>query len=84
MSQSDRIIKDLVIANWILAHLGVFDVEGSISVRDPQDAERYLLACGRSPALVGVGDVVQFTHDGAPAQARARPFQRERFNHGAV
>jgi HCOMODA/2-hydroxy-3-carboxy-muconic semialdehyde decarboxylase len=81
---SERAIKDLVIANRILAHLGVFDAEGSVSLRDPKQADRFLLAGGRSPALVGIGDIRQFTLSGEAAE-KARPVSdSDRFIHAAV
>ncbi len=81
---SERAIKDIVIANRILAHLGVFDADGSISLRHPQHADRFLLACGRSPALVGIDDILQFTLDGAPAEKATRALDRDRFVHAAI
>jgi len=81
---SERAIKDVVIANRILAHLGVFDAEGSISLRHPQHADRFLLACGRSPALVGIGDIAQFTLSGETAEKTARVLDGDRFIHAAV
>jgi HCOMODA/2-hydroxy-3-carboxy-muconic semialdehyde decarboxylase len=81
---SERAIKDLVIANRILAHLGVFDAEGSISLRDLQHADRFLLAGGRSPALVGIDDILQFTLDGAPPEKTARVLDGDRFIHAAI
>ena len=81
---SERAIKDLVIANRILAHLGVFDAEGSISLRHPQHADRFLLACGRSPALVGTGDILQFTLSGEVAEKSARMLEGDRFIHAAI
>jgi HCOMODA/2-hydroxy-3-carboxy-muconic semialdehyde decarboxylase len=81
---SERAIKDLVIANRILAHLGVFDADGSISVRHPQHADRFLLACGRSPALTTTDDVVTFAVDGAPTGVPSSSLGDERFIHAAI
>jgi hypothetical protein len=44
MSNVSRTIKDLVIANRILANLGVVDAFGDISVRHPSDHGRFFLA----------------------------------------
>jgi HCOMODA/2-hydroxy-3-carboxy-muconic semialdehyde decarboxylase len=81
---SDRATKDLVIANRILAHLGVFDADGSVSVRHPQQEDRFLLACARSPALVGIGDIAQFTFSGEDAVKAARVPDGDRFIHAAI
>jgi HCOMODA/2-hydroxy-3-carboxy-muconic semialdehyde decarboxylase len=81
---SERAIKDLVIANRILAHLGVFDADGSVSLRHPQQADRYLLACGHSPALIGIDDILQFSLDGKPVGDAQRSLDGDRFLHGAI
>ena len=56
-------IRDLVVANRILGNEGVVDAFGHISVRHPENAGRYFLACSRSPALVTEEDVVEFDLD---------------------
>jgi ribulose-5-phosphate 4-epimerase/fuculose-1-phosphate aldolase len=81
---SERAIKDLVIANRILAHLGVFDADGSISLRHPLHADHFLLASGRGPALVGMGDILQFTFDGEAAETAMQALDRDRFIHAAI
>ena len=53
-------IRDLMVANRILAHEGVVDAFGHISVRNPDNAGRYFLACSRSPGLVTEDDIVEF------------------------
>ena len=45
-------IRDLVVANRILGNEGVVDAFGHISIRHPENAGRYFLACSRSPGLV--------------------------------
>jgi hypothetical protein len=37
-----KLVVDLVAANHILAHNGVLDSFGHVSVRDPRDPSRYL------------------------------------------
>ena len=84
MNPLDRATKDLVIANRILAHQGLFDEYGHISVRHPADPSRYLLARACTPAYVEPGDIVEHTLDGAPARSENRPLCSERFAHGAI
>ena len=89
MNAATRAAKDLVIANRILAHLGIVEAFGDVSVRHPLDKSRFLLACCRSPGTVVLDDIVEFTFDGAPVggTARGRNIEElagERFIHGAV
>jgi ribulose-5-phosphate 4-epimerase/fuculose-1-phosphate aldolase len=79
-----RAINDLVIANRILAHHGVFDEYGHVSVRHPDDPRRFLLARDCPAAFVEPGDIIEFTLDGAPAGDDNRPLCAERFLHGAI
>ena len=39
MSDLDKAIRDLVIANRVLAHEGVLDAYGHVSVRHPTDPD---------------------------------------------
>ncbi len=56
-------IRDLVVANRILGNEGVVDAFGHISIRHPENAGRYFLACSRSPGLVTEDDIVEFDLD---------------------
>jgi HCOMODA/2-hydroxy-3-carboxy-muconic semialdehyde decarboxylase len=76
--------RRLVAANRILAHEGVVDAFGHVSVRDPRDPERFVLARSRSPALVELEDLMEFALDGAPLDARGRTPYGERMIHAAV
>ena len=84
MSVVDDAIRNLVIANRVLAHEGVLDAYGHVSVRHPTDPGRYLLSRSRSPELVEAGDIIEFTLDGKPASADARPPYLERFILGSI
>ena len=44
MDAVQKVIRDLVIANRILAHNNVVDAYGHISVRSPDDASRFFLS----------------------------------------
>jgi len=77
-------LRRLVAANRILAHEGVVDAFGHVSVRDPRDAKRFVLARSRSPALVELADLMEFALDGTPIDARGRTPYGERMIHAAV
>src|SRR2546425_2082486 len=77
-------IRDLVVANRILAHEDVVDAYGHVSIRPPRDASRYLLARSLSPELVERDDIMAFQLDGTPVGGDSRQPYLERFIHGAI
>lgn len=85
MTDIEELIDELVAANHVLGREGVCDAFGHISVRHPDNPERYLLSCSRSPELVAAGDIMEFELDGTPADPGdpRRPYL-ERFIHGAI
>ncbi len=84
MSDLERAIKDVVIANRILAHQGVVDAYGHVSMRHPDNPERFLLSRSRSPELVDERDIMEFTLDGKVVGDDRRPPYLERFIHGGI
>ncbi|HEY7242056.1 MAG TPA: class II aldolase/adducin family protein [Burkholderiales bacterium] len=84
MTDLERALADLVIANRILANEGIVDAYGHVSVRHPRDPKRYLLARSLSPEMVQQADIMEFDLDGAPAGGDSRQPYLERFIHGAV
>jgi HCOMODA/2-hydroxy-3-carboxy-muconic semialdehyde decarboxylase len=78
------VARDLVAANRILAHHGVLDSFGHVSVRDPRNPERYLQMQAIAPRDVSVDDLVTFDLDSNALDARGRPVYRERFIHGEI
>jgi len=84
MSDMDRVLADLVIANRILAHEDVVDAYGHVSVRHPADPKRFFLARSLAPSMVGREDIMQFDLEGRPLEGDARQPYLERFIHAAV
>jgi HCOMODA/2-hydroxy-3-carboxy-muconic semialdehyde decarboxylase len=80
----DAAVRELVAANRILASENVVDALGHVSRRHPEDPERYLLSCSRSPALVSEEDIVEFDLENKPIDPRGRSMYAERPIHGAV
>jgi HCOMODA/2-hydroxy-3-carboxy-muconic semialdehyde decarboxylase len=77
-------LREVVIANRILANERVVDAYGHVSVRHPLDPTRYLLSRSRAPELVERGDIVEFDLEGKAVSGDARPPYLERFIHGAI
>jgi HCOMODA/2-hydroxy-3-carboxy-muconic semialdehyde decarboxylase len=75
---------ELAVANRILAHEGVLDAFGHVSVRHPADANRYLLSRSRAPELVEADDILEFTLDSAPVRPTNQPLYSERVIHGEI
>ncbi len=84
MTELEKAINELVIANRILAHEGVVDAYGHVSVRHPGDPGKYLLSRSRSPELVEHADILEFTLDSKPVGGRKDKIYLERFIHGAL
>ncbi len=79
----DSLLDTLVTANHILAHEGVLDVFGHISVRDPDHPDRFYLSCSRSPGLVERGDLLEFDLEGGIVAGEGKPYI-ERFIHSGI
>ena len=83
MNRLIETMRDVVIANRILAREEVVDAYGHVSIRNPEDPSRYLLSRSRSPELVTIDDVMEFTLDGEPIDDDRTPYA-ERYIHGAI
>ncbi|MEJ6710392.1 MAG: class II aldolase/adducin family protein [Amylibacter sp.] len=83
MPDHTALMGDLVIARRILAKEGVCDAFGHISVRDPDNPERFFLARAVALELVTLGDIVEFSLDGTAVHDDRKPFL-EQFIHGTL
>lgn len=84
MSELDQPLRDLMIANRILAHEGVVDALGHVSIRHPNRPDRFFLSCSRSPELVSIEDLMEYDLNANPIDQRGRPMYLERPIHGAI
>jgi HCOMODA/2-hydroxy-3-carboxy-muconic semialdehyde decarboxylase len=78
------IFEDLVAAYRTLAEHGVIDAYGHVSMRSPQNPQRYLIARALAPEIVQVEDIMEYDLDSVPLDERGRESVRERFIHGEV
>jgi ribulose-5-phosphate 4-epimerase/fuculose-1-phosphate aldolase len=76
--------RELVAANRILAHLGIVDGFGHVSVRDPEFPDRFLISRSLAPALVSESDLLSLDFDGKPAAGERRRSYVERFIHAEI
>jgi len=77
-------IEELVKANRILAHEGVLDAFGHVSVRHPSDPGRYLMSRSRGPELVQPDDIHEFTLDSQIVKPIDARLYGERVIHGEI
>ncbi len=80
----DDLRYELALASRILAHEGVLDAFGHVSLRHPADPGRYFLPRSRSPELVEPADVLEYTLDSEPVKAPAERQFAERVIHGCI
>ncbi len=84
MDSMNAALRDLALANRILAHERVVDAFGHVSLRHPQRPDRFFMSRSRAPELVTVDDLMEFELDGTAVDARGRSPYSERFIHGAI
>jgi ribulose-5-phosphate 4-epimerase/fuculose-1-phosphate aldolase len=78
------LFQDLVIAYRILAEHGIIDAYGHVSVRSPDNPERYWMARMLPPELVTETDLMEFDMNSDPIDAQGRRPVNERFIHSEV
>src|SRR5688572_14788396 len=76
------IVEDLVTASHILADQGVLDGLGHVSVRHPENPQRYLMSRSLAPALVTPADIMEYDLDSNAIDRQGRALFLERFIHG--
>lgn len=79
-----ELLDDLVAANRILAHRGIFDAYGHISARDFHNKDRYWLTRSMAPAQVTAEDIIEFDLDNSPVRAGENRLFFERVIHGEI
>jgi ribulose-5-phosphate 4-epimerase/fuculose-1-phosphate aldolase len=80
----DDIRYELALASRMLAHEGVLDAFGHVTLRHPDDPGRYLMSRSRSPGLVEPGDFLEFTLDSEPVAPPTVQLFAERVIHGCI
>jgi ribulose-5-phosphate 4-epimerase/fuculose-1-phosphate aldolase len=77
-------ISELVVANRLVAYLKLVDSFGHVTIRNPENPQRYFMSRARAPGLVTKGDILEFNLDSTPVYLRGmRPYS-ERFIHGCL
>jgi HCOMODA/2-hydroxy-3-carboxy-muconic semialdehyde decarboxylase len=75
---------ELALANRIVAHEGVIDAFGHVSMRHPDQQGRYLLSRSRAPELVTPEDFIEYDLDSQPLHDPGVGQYSERVIHGEI
>ena len=78
------LLEELVTGNRILAREGVVDSFGHLSARHPDNPKHYLVSRARAPDCIEADDIMEFTLEGEPVDAKGRVPYLERHIHGAI
>ena len=82
MNQSQ--LEDLVAANRILAAHGVIDAYGHVSLRSPDNPNRFFLARAIAPEKVQIEDILEYDLDSKPLDPKGLDSVNERFIHSEI
>lgn len=76
--------RELALANRIVANEGVIDAFGHVSMRHPDNPNRYFLSRSRAPELVGAEDFIEYDLDSQPVRTPEHTQYSERVIHGEI
>jgi len=77
-------VRDLVLANRILSHEGIFDYLGHISVRNPQNPKTFFISRGIAPEQVLKEDILEVDLEGKVVTKTKETPYSETFIHAAI
>jgi len=78
------VVEELVAANRILAAQGILPGYGHVSVRHPENPNRYLISRSLAPELVTAEDIVELDLDSMHVSGSGPRVYLERFIHGEI
>src|SRR5215469_14624034 len=84
MTDTAHLLRQLVIANRILARHGVLDAFGHVSARHPEHADRFVMSRSRAPELVTEDDLQTYDLAGKELLGDTRRPYGERFIHAGI
>ncbi len=76
--------RELALANRIVANEGVLDAFGHVSMRHPDNPNRYFLSRSRAPQLVSPEDFIEYDLDSRPVREPSVTQYSERVIHGEI
>ena len=75
---------DLALANRIAANEGVLDTFGHVSMRHPDNPQRYFLSRSSAPDMVSADGLIEYDLDSRPVRDAGVPQYSERVIHGEI
>jgi HCOMODA/2-hydroxy-3-carboxy-muconic semialdehyde decarboxylase len=78
------VVRDLVLADHILANEGVLDAYGHVSVRDDLNPRHFFLSRSLPPSEVASSDILEYDYDAKAVQPNAPAGFQERFIHAEI
>jgi HCOMODA/2-hydroxy-3-carboxy-muconic semialdehyde decarboxylase len=81
---SPALLEDLAAAYRVLEMEGVVDAYGHVSMRHPNNPNRYLMSRSLGPALVTPADIMEYDINSTPIDPKGRRSVMERFIHGEI
>jgi ribulose-5-phosphate 4-epimerase/fuculose-1-phosphate aldolase len=76
--------RELSLANRIVANEGIIDAFGHVSMRHPDNPNRYLLSRSRAPELVAPEDFIEYDLESQPIREPGATQYSERVIHGEI
>ncbi|MDI1344681.1 MAG: class II aldolase/adducin family protein [Pseudolabrys sp.] len=76
--------RELSLANRIVANEGIIDAFGHVSMRHPDNPNRYLLSRSRAPELVAPEDFIEYDLESQPIREPGASQYSERVIHGEI
>ncbi len=77
-------LRELALANRMVANEGVLDAFGHVSMRHPGNPNRYFLSRSRAPELVAPEDLIEYDLDSRPIAEPGVTQYSERVIHGEI
>jgi ribulose-5-phosphate 4-epimerase/fuculose-1-phosphate aldolase len=77
-------LRELALANRIAANEGVLDTFGHVSMRHPDNPQRYFLSRSSAPDMVTAGGLIEYDLDSRPVRDPGVPQYSERVIHGEI
>lgn len=77
-------LRELALANRIAANEGVVDTFGHVSMRHPDDPNRYFLSRSSAPDMVRPEGLIEYDLDSKPVRDPGVPQYSERVIHGEI
>jgi HCOMODA/2-hydroxy-3-carboxy-muconic semialdehyde decarboxylase len=76
--------RELALGNRIVANEGVLDAFGHVSMRHPENPNRYFLSRSRAPQLVAPDDFIEYDLESQPIREPSVTQYSERVIHGEI